>query len=167
MEESKITSGLLSSIAKTIYKVISFPFSTVVRRIRNRRNVYKAFWEWSDGYAEEQKHGHHSSRKYVLPKILESGFMIGYAYDELKELERTYVTRIPHFLRKKLNPLLSLLDYVRLKYGDARDAMYGSDTNYLSLENAKGAKEEIGDSILDFRDYCRRKLDSFLYRIVG
>ena len=167
MEESKITSGMLSTIAKTIYKVISFPFSTVVRRIRNRRNVYKAFWEWSDGYAEEQKHGHHSSRKYVLPKILESGFMIGYAYDELKKLERTYVTRIPHFLRKKLSPLLRLLDNVRLKYGDAKDAMYGSDTNYLPPEIAELAKKEIGDSIIDLRDYCRRKLDSSLYRMVG
>lgn len=101
---------------------------------------------------------------YLTLKLVESGLHLNSAYDKLRKLERQYVHKLPRGLRNRLHIFLNDLGPVVIKYGDAHDKMYGSDPNRLPPDAALNAANEIKPAILRFRDYCRRKLDSIIYR---
>ena len=165
VEEAKFPLRIVGSFLKSVPKFLSFPFAGVAKRLRARRDLYDAFWSWAHGQSEEVKLGAHALRPYVVPKILESDLDLKCGYDELKELQRSYVHRLPLGLRKRLDSLLEVLKRAVLKYGDPQDEMYGSTPKRVYESDA--ATKEIGTSITDFRDFCKGKLMGFIYRSLG
>ncbi len=166
-EGSKFPFGLVESVLKAIAKVFALPFAGLAKRLRARRNVYEAFWTWSSEQSEEIKLGAYDSKPYVISRLLESGFDLNYQYDRLREMEKQYVHRLPKGLRKRLDSLIRILKPVVHKYGDAHDQMYGSTKHRLSASSALQASAEVGTAIVDFRDYCKKKLNSLIYRSLG
>jgi len=157
----------LNRIFKTLWSIISLPFSWIVMRLRNRRDIYRDFWIWADNEAEEIKLGAYAQGRYVIPRIVESGFHINHAYDALRKLERQYVHRLPQGLRRKIRRFFNAFWPVVKKYGDPHDQMYGAREKRLPPNIASEAASKIQPSIVSFRDYCRKKLDSILYRSLG
>lgn len=112
MEVAKI----IEETGKAILKILSLPFSAAIRRVRRRKYVYKAFWDWASEYAVEIKLGHYQSREYFIPKLFESGFELNCAFGKLLEVEKNYVLKLPRRLRNKLEELKSVLQPIDLHH---------------------------------------------------